>query len=102
LNFNNNFLNLKNWHFNPKFKILKKLTEKLYFNFENSYLNNSKKIFEFETSYLNLKIDISVVSEIIWNWKKIFEYEIFNLNSKKLFDLKFDIWILNYYFWSKN
>jgi hypothetical protein len=43
---------------------------------------------------MNLKI-------IIWIWKVLFEYEFFYLNSKSLFDLKIDIWILNHYFKSK-
>jgi len=32
------------------------------------------------------------------NLNLIFEFEIKKFNSKILFDLKFDIWILNYYF----
>jgi hypothetical protein len=43
-------------------------------------------------------MEILVLNVIIWIWKLTFQFEIGYLTSKKLFDLKIDIWILNYYF----
>jgi hypothetical protein len=43
-------------------------------------------------------MDILILNIIIWIWKLHFNSEICYLTSKNLFDLKIDIWILNYYF----
>jgi hypothetical protein len=43
-------------------------------------------------------MDISFFNILIWFKTWHFNSEIFYLNWKNVFDLKIDIWILNYYF----
>jgi len=43
-------------------------------------------------------MDISILNIVIWIWNWQLNSENSYLNSKNLFDLKIDIWILNYYF----
>jgi len=57
-------------------------------------------IMNFKFHIWTLKFDIWIWKLLFQLFKKIFEFEnfdIFYLNSKSLFDLKFDIWIVNYF-----
>jgi hypothetical protein len=91
-------------------------SENWHFNFGKCYLN-SKNLFD-------LKIDIWILNYSFQIWKLVFQFkkniesknrhfdfkyfyltfkfdlnfEVLNLNLKKLFDLKVEIWIPNYYF----
>jgi len=76
-----------------------------HFNFEYFYMNMKNYISTLKISHLNSKWLFSILKLILQVWKLIidsknghFNFEIFYLNSKNLFDLKIDIWILNYYF----
>jgi hypothetical protein len=43
-------------------------------------------------------MDISMLNILIWIWKLTFQFWKLLFKFKKKIDLKFDIWILNYYF----
>ncbi len=78
---NNHMIRTRNLNFKLLFWILKIITSSLKINnwVEKWTLQFWIFLFEYE------------------NWH--FNSEIFYLNSKNFYDLKIDIWILNYYFW---
>jgi len=43
-------------------------------------------------------MELLILNIIIWIWKLTFQFCNLLFNFRKLFDLKIDIWILNYYF----
>jgi len=60
--------------------------------------SNLKISISIQKTILSLKIDILILNTLfeleIW----YLNYEVLNLNFKKLFDLKIENWIPNYYF----